>query len=208
MTKNVPSMTPEMTALLAGGSSADRNARERILAAAYELFSRHGIQAVGIDAVVSRAGVARMSLYRHFKSKDDLVLAFLEQREELWTKAWLQAEVELRASDPADRLLAIFDVFDEWFRDERFEGCTFINVLVESSDVTSPVGQASATYLARIRAFLEELAASAGVEDPEGFARKWHILMKGSIIAAGEGDREAAGRAREMGQLLLEAARR
>jgi AcrR family transcriptional regulator len=197
-----------MSALLAGDGSADRNARERILAAAYELFSRHGIQAVGIDAVISRAGVARMSLYRHFKSKNELVLAFLEQREELWTKAWLRDEVERRDSDPVGRLLAIFDVFDEWFRDEGFEGCSFINVLLESADHASPLGQASATYLARIRAFLEELATDAGIDDAEGFARKWHILMKGSIIAAAEGDRDAARRAREMGQLVLGAAGR
>src|SRR5258706_5871587 len=91
-----------------------RGARERILEAAYELFSRQGIRAVGIDAIVASSGVARMTLYRHFASKDALVLAFLERREERWIKDWLQREVELRAVDPRDRLLAIFDVFDEW----------------------------------------------------------------------------------------------
>src|SRR5689334_25448456 len=90
-------------------------ARERILDAAYELFSREGIQAVGVDAVISRSGVARQTLYRHFASKEDLVLAFLERREELWTRGWLEAQVVARASDPAARLLSIFDVFDEWF---------------------------------------------------------------------------------------------
>jgi AcrR family transcriptional regulator len=199
----LPSMPAEMAALLADGRPADGNARERILAAAYDLFSRHGIRAVGIDAVIARAGIARMTLYRHFKSKDELVLAFLEQREELWTKAWLQAEVERRASDPGGRLLAIFEVFDDWFRADGFEGCAFINVLLESADPASPLGQSSASYLARIRSFLQCLAREAGIEDAEGFARKWHILMKGSIIAAGEGDRDAALRAREIGTLLL-----
>jgi AcrR family transcriptional regulator len=181
----------------------DANARERILSAAYDLFSHNGIRAVGIDAVIERAGVARMTLYRHFKSKDELVLAFLERREELWTKAWLQGEVEKRASDPGERLLAIFDVFDEWFRTDDFEGCSFINVLLESTDTASPINQASSAYLARIRDFLERLATEAGIEDAEGFARKWHILMKGSIVAAGEGDVLAARRGREIGALLL-----
>src|SRR5438552_11387299 len=97
-------------------------ARERILDAAYDLFSRHGVRAVGIDAIVERSGVARMTLYRHFASKDALVLAFLERREERWTRAWLQHEVERRSSDPRARLLAIFDVFDEWFQEADFEG--------------------------------------------------------------------------------------
>jgi AcrR family transcriptional regulator len=202
-TGKLPSMPAEMAALLGDGGPADGDARERILAAAYDLFSRQGIQAVGIDAVVARAGIARMTLYRHFKSKDELVLAFLEQREELWTKAWLQAEVEKRATDPGERLLAIFDVFDDWFHADAFEGCSFINVLLESADPASPVGQASASYLANIRGLLQRLASEAGIDDAEGFARKWHILMKGSIVAAAEGDREAAGRAREIAILLL-----
>ena len=75
--------------------------------------------------------MARATLYRHFVSKDALVLAFLELREERWTRDWLQHEVELRAADPADRLLAIFDVFDEWFQRSDFEGCSFVNVLLE-----------------------------------------------------------------------------
>jgi AcrR family transcriptional regulator len=179
------------------------DARERILDAAYELFSRHGVRAVGIDAVITRSGVARMTLYRHFASKDDLVLAFLERREELWTNGWLQSEVERRTADPREALLAIFDVFDEWFHREDFEGCSFINVLLETADPTSRVGEASVAHLARIRAFLERLAGEAGAPDPEGFARTWHILMKGSIVAAGEGDRDAARRARRVGALLL-----
>ena len=75
-----------------------------------------------------------MTLYRHFASKDALVLAFLERREQRWTKDWLQAEVERRATEPGERLLAIFDVFDEWFHRPDFEGCSFVNVLLEISD--------------------------------------------------------------------------
>src|SRR5207245_8868855 len=101
---------------------ASLGARERVLSAAYDLFSRQGIRAVGIDTIIARAGVAKMSFYRHFPSRDELVLAFLQKREQLWTHEWLEAEVNRRAVTPRKRLLAIFDVFDEWFQREAFEG--------------------------------------------------------------------------------------
>jgi len=184
-----------------------RDARERILETAYELFSRNGIRAVGVDRVITESGVAKMTLYRHFGSKDELVLEFLRRREQRWTQEWLQAEVERRTDDPAERLLAIFDVFDAWFRTEDFEGCAFINVLLEVADRTSSVRRATIVHLATIRSFLQGLASDAGVADPEDFARSWHILMKGSIVAAGEGDHEAARRAQAIGKLLLADAR-
>src|SRR6266540_7155632 len=196
-----------MTPSTAHTPATQPHARERILEAAYELFSRNGIRAVGIDAIIERSGVARMTLYRHFGSKDALVLAFLERREERWTKEWLQSAVERRASDPAQRLLVIFDVFDEWFQQGDFEGCSFINVLLEIDDPGSEVHRASADQLARIRAFVARLATEAGVADAEGLAHKWHILMKGSIVAAGEGDRQAARRAQEVAALVLREAR-
>jgi len=179
-------------------------ARERILMAAYELFSRQGVRAVGIDTIIARADVAKMTFYHHFPSKDELVLAFLERREQLWTHQWLEAEVTRRATSPRDRLLAIFDVFDEWFQYDDFEGCSFINVLLEIFQ-PGPVRRATTSHLANIRVFLRGLAVAAGVSDSDDFARKWHVLMKGSIVAAGEGDRLAARRARDIGQLLLAA---
>jgi AcrR family transcriptional regulator len=178
-------------------------ARERILDAAYDLFSRHGVRAVGVDTIVSESGVAKMSLYRNYASKEQLALAFLERREEVWTHGWLRAEIERRAQDPGERLLAIFDVFGEWFARDDFEGCSFINVMLELDDSDSTLRRASVGHLANIRDMLRPLAEEAGVADPDGFARQWHILMKGSIVAAGEGDREAAARARELGALLL-----
>ena len=178
-------------------------ARERIDDTAYELFSKRGVRGVGVDELVARSGVAKMTLYRHYPSKDQLALAFLRRREELWTRAWLQAEVERRATAPTERLLTIFDVFDKWFRRSDFEGCTFINVLLETDRKDHPVRVATVEHLATIRAFLRGLAEQAGVRDADDFARQWHILMKGSIVAAGEGDREAALRAQAIGRLLL-----
>ena len=178
-------------------------ARERILDAAYELFSHRGIRAVGVNEVIERAGVATATLYRHFPSKDRLVLAFLEMREERWTHGLVEAEAQRRGSDPEERLLAIFDVFDEWFHRDDFEACSFINVLLEMGP-QHPAGDASVEYLERIRSIVRGFADEAGLRDTESFARSWHILMKGSIVSAAEGDVEAARRGKAMARLLID----
>ena len=178
-------------------------ARERILMAAYELFAQHGIAAVGVDTIVARSCVAKMTLYRHFESKERLVLAFLERREALWTRQWLEAEIMIRGKSPTERLLAIFDVFDGWFQEPDFEGCSFINVLLEATP-NGPVHQAAAAHLAKIRTILLNQAQEAGLADPERFAQTWHFLMKGCIVSANEGNRQAARQAREAGVILLD----
>lgn len=177
--------------------------RERILETAYELFSRRGVRAVGIDEVIDRAGVAKATLYRHFPSKVDLVLAFLERREQLWTLGFVEAEARRRGNTAEEQLLAIFDVFDDWFRDESFDTCAFINVLLEMGPQDA-LGQASIQYLHNIRTVVRRLAEEAGLRAPAEFAHSWHILMKGSIIAAAEGDADAAQRAKLMARSLID----
>jgi AcrR family transcriptional regulator len=179
------------------------NARERILGTAYELFSRRGIRDVGIDEVVSRSQVAKATLYRHFPSKDDLVLAFLDEREQRWTLDFVEAQARQRGATPEAQLLAIFEVFDGWFRRQaEFDACSFINVLLEMGPA-HPLGQASIHHLRTIRSIVRTLAEEADLRDPEEFAHSWHILMKGSIIAATEGDLDAARRAQAMARDLL-----
>ena len=177
--------------------------RERVSRAAYELFSRDGIRAVGVDAIIAHAGTAKMTLYRNFPSKNHLIIDFLQRRERLWTREWLETESRHRGETPREQLLAIFDVFAEWFAQPDFEGCSFLTTMIEISDEEDPVRQAAVRHLATIRDYLAGLAAEAGIADADSFARKWHILMKGSIMAAHEGDTQAAGRAREMGELVL-----
>src|ERR1700730_6175186 len=177
--------------------------RERILDASYELFSRRGIRAVGVNEVIERAGVATATLYRHFPSKDALVLAFLQLREQRWTKDFVEAGAINRGADPEERLLAIFDVFDDWFHRDDFEACSFINVLLEMGS-QHPAGDASVEYLDHIRSIVRRFADEAGLRDTESFARSWHIVMNGSIVSAAEGDVEAARRGKAMARLLID----
>jgi AcrR family transcriptional regulator len=178
------------------------------MVAAYELFARNGIKAVGVDGIIAHAGVAKMTFYRHFPSKDDLVIAFLDRRRKVWSHDWLEAEVKRRAPTPSQRLIAIFDVFDEWFQRDDFEGCSFIRTLLETFGSNGKVADAARFQLADIRLMLRGFAEEAGVSQPDEFVRTWQILMEGSIIAAADGDKLAARRARRVGELLLESAPR
>jgi AcrR family transcriptional regulator len=177
--------------------------RERLLGAAYELFAAKGVGQVGIETILAKSGCAKASLYSNFDSKVDLAIAFLDRREAVWTRGWLETEIKRRASTPEQRLLAIFDVFDGWFRKKTFEGCSFINVLLES-EADSPVRRAAGIHLAKIRAIIRDLAKEAGLRDPEKFAQAWHMLMKGSIVSAGEGNRNAARDAKRAARLIIE----
>lgn len=178
-------------------------ARERILATAYELFTVRGVNDVGVDEVVEKAGVAKTTLYRHFPSKEDLVLGFLAERERLWTDEIIERRPQQRASAPADQLLAIFDEFAEWFSSRNdYEACSFIKVLLEMGP-EGRIGEACIAHLDRVREVLRERAELAGLRDPESFAWELNIVLKGSIICAAEGDRDAARRGKAMAEWLI-----
>lgn len=176
--------------------------RERILDAAYELFCANGINQVGIDTILAKSGCAKASLYGNFDSKADLAIAFLDRREVMWTRGWLKAEITLRAKSPKARLLAIFDVFDGWFHKRSFEGCSFIDALLEAK-ANGPVRQAAAVHLAKIRAIVHSLAQEAKLHEPEKFANVWHMLMKGSIVSACEGNLNAAREAKQAARIVI-----
>jgi AcrR family transcriptional regulator len=179
-------------------------ARERILTAAYDLFSRRGIRAVGTDEVIERAGVAKATLYRHFATKDDLVLAVLQRREELWTHGLIEEQSRQRGDTPEEQLLAIFDVMHDWFQlRDGYEGCSFINVLLELG-ADHPAGRACIAHIDHVRDIVRHRALAAGLTDVEDFASSWHILMKGAIILAAVGELDAAQRARRMACALIE----
>jgi AcrR family transcriptional regulator len=187
---------------VAGQVSKGQSTRERLLDAAYYLFSRYGINRVGIDTILERSGCAKASLYGHFESKLDLAIAFLERREELWTRGWLEAEIKQRTSDPTERLMVVFDVLDSWFVRLDFEGCPFTHILLET-DPDSPLREAALKHLAKIRAIISGLARDAALREPETFAQIWHMLMKGAILAACEGNKDAAREARRAAGLVI-----
>lgn len=179
--------------------------RARILEAAYELFTRRGIARVGVDAIIEHAGTAKMTLYRNYASRDELALEVLRTREQRWTFGWLDEETARRATSPQQRLLAIFDMFADWFTRPDFEGCLFLKGVLEYEDGVHLLREASVDHLHTIRELLRRLAADAGAEDPVELARRWHVLMMGSIMAAESGDAAAAVSAHEMGVMVLRA---
>lgn len=172
------------------------------MAAAYELFAQRGIRDVGTAELIARAGVAKATFYGHFTSKDELVLAFLERCHQNLTVEQIIAECRKSSGDPIAQLLRIFDVLDGWFRRDDFQACAFVSTMLEMGP-THPLGEASMSYLAQVRAFMRTLGEEAGLDQPDVFARSCHILTKGSIISAVEGDREAAVLAKRMAVSLI-----
>jgi AcrR family transcriptional regulator len=190
------------TAVFAPPPEAPAGARERIIAAACELFAERGIRDVGIAELISGAAVAKATFYGHFASKDDLVREFLERCHQDLTLEGIIAETGRRTESPTGRLLAIFDVLDGWFHRDDFQACAFVSTMLEMRP-THPLGEASIDYLAQVRAFIQMLAEEAGLDQPDVFARACHILTKGSIISAVEGDKEAAVIAKRMAASLI-----
>jgi AcrR family transcriptional regulator len=178
--------------------------RERILSTAYYLFCHEGVRAVGIDRIISEAGVAKVTLYRHFPSKDDLALAVIERRKQRWTWGWIDREMRARADDPVSQLLAVFDILDGWFHRKDYESCLFIGVLREFAETNSPLLDASRDALADVRKMIAGPAKEAKIRDSDAFAFNWQVLMSGSIVCADMGDLDAAKRARHTGELVLE----
>jgi AcrR family transcriptional regulator len=183
--------------------SSKQRPDERLLETAYDLFSARGVRAVGVDELVERAGVAKATLYRHFMSKDELILAFLQLREERWTLGWLEERVQARSGTPEERILAVFDLFDEWFQEPQFAGCPFVKVLLELGP-GHPAGAACIDHLGTVRDFLTQLATEAGYADPADLAQSIQLLLYGSLIQASAGNTTAAQRARRMAQAVME----
>lgn len=163
--------------------SPRKSVRERILETACELFYREGIQNVGIDRIIAESGVAKMSLYNHFKSKDALIEAFLRQRDQQW-RDWFVARVEERSSDPQQRLLLLFDVLQEWFESPNFRGCAFINATVELADPEHPGCQAALDHQLAVYQYIYGLVKAAGLTSTELVAQQVLLLVQGAIVIA------------------------
>ena len=157
-------------------------ARDRLIAAADELFSRDGIAATPVDEAIRRAGVATATLYHHFDGKDALVAAYLHDRHARWMRRW-DAHVAA-APDDAGRLLAIFDALDEWAREGgAARGCAFVDAAAEISDRDHPAWHEIAAHKADLRRRLTELAEAAGHRDAAALADRLLLLYEGALSA-------------------------
>ena len=177
--------------------------RDQLIDTALDLFYRHGFHATGIDKILARSGVAKMTLYKHFKSKDELILAALRRRDENF-RNWFMRAVERAASTPRERLLAIFDVLGEWTGGPDFSGCMFINASAEFAEQDNPIHAASAEHKRLVLAYVRELAAAAGATEPAALAEGLMLLLEGAIVMAHvAGQRDAAVQAKRAGAALL-----
>ena len=187
-------------------TAAKPSARERLLAAANELFYREGVQTVGIDRIIEHAGVAKASLYNTFGSKEGLVGAYLESRHA--RQADRVARTLTRFRTPRERLLGVFDAQGELFTDPDYHGCAFARASAEAQQ-GDVVDQVVTAYRAWLRGLLTELAAEAGAADPETLARQLHLLYDGAGQSARlDRDPSAATTARTAAEALLDAATR
>ncbi|KVS44853.1 TetR/AcrR family transcriptional regulator [Burkholderia ubonensis] len=189
-------------------------ARDRLLDAAEALIYSGGIHATGVDAIVKRSGAARKSFYSHFESKEALVVAALERRDERWMRWFVDATLA-RGKTPRTQLLGMFDVLRDWFLQPDFHGCAFLNASGEIADADDPVRVVARAHKARLLAFVRErldaLADDAGLERRTlaRVARQWLVLIDGAIgVALVSGDATAARDARATAELLLDAVSR
>jgi AcrR family transcriptional regulator len=162
---------------------AQPSARDRILDTAKRLFYRDGFRATGIDRIVAESGVAKMSLYRHFPSKEDLIAAFLDWRHDHWT-SWFTAAVDARLAR-GEGLTAVADALGEWFAQEDFRGCAFINAVAETGAADDPRHREQAVRHKRdLARYLGDVATRLGLAAPDQVAEKTLLCVEGMIVRA------------------------
>ncbi len=181
--------------------------RDHLIETALDLFCRDGFHATGIDKILAESGCAKMTLYNHFKSKDELILAALRRRDEMFRNGFMRA-VERLGKTPRERLLAIFDALDEWFSRKDFSGCVFINASAEFARPDDPIHMAAREHLGLILNYVRELTQSAGAKEPDALAGGIMLLMEGAIVMSYvAGDGNAAARAKTAAEALIQQAR-
>lgn len=162
-----------------GGRSVTRR---KLFAGANALFYEQGIRATSVDAVAERAGVTKVTLYSHFASKDDLVAAYLEERDRRWRESL--EEVLSARTDPGDRILAVFEAYREWLTAGGSRGCAFVNCAAEFPDPAHPARVAIRRHKAGMRERLRDLAIEADVEDPDLLSEQLFVVLEGAYVTA------------------------
>ena len=174
---------------LLGVPPPPRNGKGRLVAAAIELFYSRGFHAVGLDQIIDAAGVTKTTFYKHFESKEELMVEAVRVRDDWEMQAWGRAVRKVAGDDPRGQLLAFFDVMDVWFNDPSFRGCMFLNTAAEFPNANDPIHEAASLHKRRTRDVFRDLAAKAGVDDAEGFADQFTAMVEGTLVL-----RQAHGR--------------
>lgn len=179
--------------------------REHLIQVATELFNRCGYHASGIDRVIAEAGIAKTTLYRHFPSKEDLIVAVLKRIDAQYRED-MRKGVDARTRDAKEKLLATFDVLEDWFRSKMFYGCPFMSAASEYNVRNSSVFQEVVLHKRLMIAYFEELARAAGLDDPGRIGEEINLLHEGATaVAQVSGDSQTASRAKAMAVRLIDA---
>ena len=166
--------------------------REQLIETAMRLFCRDGFRATGIEKILEESGCAKMTLYNHFKSKDDLIMAAIRLRDELFRND-VRKKTEALATSPHERLASLVEVFAQQLDCPDFEGCMFANVSAEFPDTSSAVRAAAAEHKGLMFAYVRTLAADAGTADPDALAEHLCLLVEGASSARNTAGRTDAG---------------
>ena len=178
--------------------------REHLIDTAIELFCEHGYHGTGIDRILREAGVSKKTLYTHFRSKDELIMAALCQYDGLFRNDFM-LQVDRRGKTPGEKLLAVFDVAEAWFAQKTFFGCMFIKAIGEYSDKKSPIREIGRQFKRLMRDYIRDLCVQAELEDPEGLADQLALILEGAIVTAQvSGSPASAKTAKTIARTLLE----
>jgi AcrR family transcriptional regulator len=182
--------------------------RDQLIETAWRLFYRDGYHATGIDRILAKAGVAKMTLYKHFRSKEELILAVLEKRSQQLRES-LSRYLEAKKRSPEGLLLAVFDWLNEWVSGKDFRGCLFQKAMAEFQDLRDPIHQAALAQKTALYGEVRRLVAEAGLTSPKNLADQLAILVEGAIVNShATGSSAPAMHARDAAQVLIKAAKR
>lgn len=177
--------------------------REHLIKTAITLFCRDGFHATGIDKIMTEAGVSKKTIYTHFRSKEELILAALRDYDGVFRNQFMMA-VAKAGSDPAQQLLAMFDVAGQWFMTKDFFGCLFIKAIGEYADPASPIREVSQHFKRMMRSFISELVRQTPCDDPAQLTQELALLLEGAIVTAQmAGTAEAAQTAGQIADILM-----
>ena len=178
--------------------------RQHLIETAIRLFSEYGFHGTGIDLIADQANVSKKTMYKYFRSKEELILAALKHHDGVFRNDFMRGVDQLGGS-AYDRLLNIFDVAYNWFSDNRFYGCMYINAIGEYSDKQTPIREVCKEFKRLMRSYIEQLAIDAKLENPMEIADTLSILLEGSIVTAQvSGKPDAAISARQGAKILID----